>query len=53
MIVLPESYNAGSSRLVYVEAPFGGFKMSGTGRELGMKALDMNTEVKNVYIATD
>jgi acyl-CoA reductase-like NAD-dependent aldehyde dehydrogenase len=42
-----------SNRSVFVEAPFGGFKMSGFGRELGMKALDLYTEVKNVYIAPD
>ncbi|GAC1446104.1 MAG: aldehyde dehydrogenase family protein [Chloroflexota bacterium] len=45
------SVNTNSS--VHVEAPFGGFKMSGIGRELGMKALELYTEVKNVYIATD
>jgi len=32
--------------------PFGGFKASGIGRELGPDALDSMTEVKNVYIAT-
>lgn len=42
-----------SNRSVFVEAPFGGFKMSGIGRELGMKALDLYTEVKNVYIANE
>ncbi len=31
-------------------APFGGFKMSGFGRELGEYALEMYTEVKTVYI---
>ncbi|MDR7534449.1 MAG: aldehyde dehydrogenase family protein [Armatimonadota bacterium] len=36
---------------VHQEAPFGGFKMSGFGRELGMHALDLYTEVKNVFIA--
>ncbi|CAN5813202.1 aldehyde dehydrogenase family protein [soil metagenome] len=35
---------------VHTEAPFGGYKMSGLGRELGMHALDLYTEVKNVYI---
>jgi acyl-CoA reductase-like NAD-dependent aldehyde dehydrogenase len=45
------SVNTNSS--VHVEAPFGGFKMSGIGRELGTKALDLYTEVKNVYIAVD
>jgi aldehyde dehydrogenase (NAD+) len=31
-------------------APFGGFKMSGHGRELGEYALELYTEVKTVYI---
>jgi betaine-aldehyde dehydrogenase len=35
---------------VHTEAPFGGYKMSGMGRELGMHALDMYTEVKNVFV---
>jgi betaine-aldehyde dehydrogenase len=42
------SVNSNSS--VHVEAPFGGYKMSGIGRELGMAALDLYTETKNVYI---
>ncbi len=33
--------------------PFGGFKQSGLGRELGPDALDAFTEIKNVFIATD
>jgi acyl-CoA reductase-like NAD-dependent aldehyde dehydrogenase len=33
--------------------PFGGFKQSGLGRELGPDALDSFTDVKNVFIATD
>jgi len=36
---------------VHVEAPFGGFKMSGIGRDLGMHALEGYTELKNIYIA--
>jgi acyl-CoA reductase-like NAD-dependent aldehyde dehydrogenase len=32
--------------------PFGGFKRSGLGRELGPDALEAFTEVKNVFIAT-
>jgi aldehyde dehydrogenase (NAD+) len=32
-------------------APFGGFKMSGIGRELGEYALQLYTEVKTVYVA--
>jgi acyl-CoA reductase-like NAD-dependent aldehyde dehydrogenase len=33
--------------------PFGGFKQSGLGRELGPDAPDAFTEVKNVFIATE
>jgi acyl-CoA reductase-like NAD-dependent aldehyde dehydrogenase len=33
--------------------PFGGFKQSGLGRELGPDALDAFTDVKNVFIAAD
>jgi acyl-CoA reductase-like NAD-dependent aldehyde dehydrogenase len=33
--------------------PFGGFKQSGLGRELGPDALEAFTEIKNVFIATD
>lgn len=32
--------------------PFGGFKQSGLGRELGPDAVDAFTETKNVFIAT-
>jgi betaine-aldehyde dehydrogenase len=42
------SVNSNSS--VHVEAPFGGYKMSGIGRELGMSALELYTETKNVFI---
>jgi betaine-aldehyde dehydrogenase len=42
------SVNSNSS--VHTEAPFGGYKMSGIGRELGMHALDLYTEVKNVFV---
>ena len=34
-------------------APFGGFKSSGIGRELGEKALDNYTETKTVTVALD
>jgi len=44
------SINANTS--VRVSTPFGGFKQSGVGRELGPHALDHYTEVKNVYYAT-
>jgi acyl-CoA reductase-like NAD-dependent aldehyde dehydrogenase len=33
--------------------PFGGYKASGLGRELGPDALDAFTETKNVFISTD
>ncbi|PPK98362.1 acyl-CoA reductase-like NAD-dependent aldehyde dehydrogenase [Kineococcus xinjiangensis] len=33
--------------------PFGGVKESGLGRELGPRALDAFTDVKNVFISTD
>jgi betaine-aldehyde dehydrogenase len=44
------SVNSNSS--VRHSTPFGGFKQSGFGRELGMHALEGYSEVKNVYIAT-
>jgi acyl-CoA reductase-like NAD-dependent aldehyde dehydrogenase len=31
-------------------AAFGGYKMSGYGRELGMHALESNTQVKSVWV---
>ncbi len=40
-----------SSSSVYLEAPFGGFKSSGLGRELGMKALENYTETKTVFFS--
>lgn len=40
-----------SSSSVYLEAPFGGYKSSGLGRELGMKALELYSEIKSVFIA--
>jgi betaine-aldehyde dehydrogenase len=43
------SINSHSS--VHVEAPFGGFKQSGIGRDLGMAALEGYTELKNVYLS--
>jgi betaine-aldehyde dehydrogenase len=42
-----------SNTSVRVATPFGGFKQSGVGRELGPDALDAYTEVKNVYYATE
>ena len=45
------SVNSHSS--VRYSTPFGGFKQSGLGRELGPDALDSFTEVKNVFFAND
>jgi acyl-CoA reductase-like NAD-dependent aldehyde dehydrogenase len=45
------SVNSHSS--VRYSTPFGGFKASGIGRELGPDALDAFTEVKNVFISTE
>jgi betaine-aldehyde dehydrogenase len=42
------SINTSSS--VHLEAPFGGVKRSGLGRELGLQVLDHYTEWKTVYI---
>jgi acyl-CoA reductase-like NAD-dependent aldehyde dehydrogenase len=40
-----------SSHSVHTEAPFGGYKQSGIGREMGMHAVNLYTEIKNVYFA--
>jgi acyl-CoA reductase-like NAD-dependent aldehyde dehydrogenase len=45
------SVNSNSS--VRHSTPFGGFKQSGFGRELGMQALAGYSEVKNVYVSTE
>jgi betaine-aldehyde dehydrogenase len=42
------SVNCNSS--VHAEAPFGGYKMSGVGRENGMHAFESYTQIKNVYV---
>ena len=44
------SINSNSS--VRVTTPFGGYKQSGYGRELGPHALDAYTEVKTIFYAT-
>ncbi len=44
------SINSGSS--VHLEAPFGGVKHSGVGRELGASALDSYSELKTIYAET-
>ena len=45
------SINSNSS--VRVSTPFGGFKQSGFGRELGMEAMAGYSEVKNVFYSTE
>jgi betaine-aldehyde dehydrogenase len=45
------SINSNSS--VRVTTPFGGFKQSGYGRELGSHATDAYTEVKTIYYNTE
>jgi acyl-CoA reductase-like NAD-dependent aldehyde dehydrogenase len=45
------SVNSNSS--VRYSTPFGGFKQSGFGRELGPDALNAFTDTKNVFISTD
>ena len=45
------SINSNSS--VRVSTPFGGFKQSGFGRELGMHGLDGYSEIKNVFMSTE
>jgi acyl-CoA reductase-like NAD-dependent aldehyde dehydrogenase len=45
------SVNSASS--VHTEAPFGGFKHSGIGREMGMAAVQLYTEVKNVFFSQE
>jgi len=45
------SINSNSS--VRPATPFGGFKQSGFGRELGMQALEGYSEVKNVFYSTE
>jgi betaine-aldehyde dehydrogenase len=45
------SVNCNSS--VHTEAPFGGYKMSGIGRELGLHAVELYTETKNVFVDLD
>ncbi len=42
-----------SNSSVFVQAPFGGYKQSGIGKELGMEGLVHNTEQKSVFISTE
>jgi len=45
------SFNSGWS--VHMEMPFGGVKRSGSGRELGLSALEHYSEQKSMFIAED
>ncbi|MGH2660810.1 MAG: aldehyde dehydrogenase family protein [Actinomycetota bacterium] len=42
-----------SSHSVHTEAPFGGYKRSGMGREMGMHAVNLYTEVKNIFFSQE
>ncbi len=42
-----------SSHSVHTEAPFGGYKQSGFGREMGMHAAQLYTEVKSVFFSQE
>jgi betaine-aldehyde dehydrogenase len=42
-----------SNTSVRVNTPFGGMKQSGFGRELGLEALDVYSDVKNIFLSTD
>jgi betaine-aldehyde dehydrogenase len=42
-----------SNTSVRVATPFGGFKQSGIGRELGPHALDHYSELKSIFYATE
>jgi acyl-CoA reductase-like NAD-dependent aldehyde dehydrogenase len=41
-----------TSHSVHQEAPFGGFKRSGIGRELGMHSMKLYSEVKNIFFSS-
>jgi acyl-CoA reductase-like NAD-dependent aldehyde dehydrogenase len=42
-----------SNHSVHTEAPFGGYKRSGIGREMGMHAIQLYTEVKSVFFSQE
>jgi acyl-CoA reductase-like NAD-dependent aldehyde dehydrogenase len=42
-----------SNTSVYLQAPFGGVKQSGIGREYGIEALEANTELKTLFFPRD
>ncbi len=42
-----------SNSSVFPQAPFGGYKQSGVGKELGMEGLVSNSELKSVFVSTE
>lgn len=42
-----------SNHSVHTEAPFGGYKKSGMGREMGMHAVQLYTEVKSIFFSQE
>ena len=42
-----------SNHSVHTEAPFGGYKKSGFGREMGMHAVQLYTEVKSIFLSQE
>jgi betaine-aldehyde dehydrogenase len=44
-------FSINSNSAVHLEAPFGGYKSSGFGRQLGMEVLDHYTQIKNVFVS--
>ena len=42
-----------SNHSVHTEMPFGGYKRSGIGREMGMHAVQLYTEVKSVFFSQE
>jgi len=42
-----------SNHSVHTEAPFGGYKRSGFGREMGMHAAQLYTEVKSIFFSEE
>jgi len=42
-----------SNHSVHTEAPFGGYKKSGFGREMGMHAVQLYTELKSVFFSQE
>jgi acyl-CoA reductase-like NAD-dependent aldehyde dehydrogenase len=47
------SVSVNSNSSVFPQAPFGGYKQSGVGKELGLEGLLNNTELKTVFLSTE